>query len=113
MQVLVPCGISGGTTTLRSVGVGLITVCRFFVRAFISTVADELCVASWSRAQSSLRGLCHLLIICSVPLLGLLLSHVSVPLISKIPPIGSSGSQAVSPSISMFVTLHSTFAFAS
>ena len=76
------CGISGGTTTPRSVGVGMITVCRFFICAFISTVEDELCVASRSRAPSSLCGLGHLLTFCSVPLLGLLLSHLSMPLIS-------------------------------
>ena len=94
--------VSGDTTTLTSVFSVLITVCLFFVSAFVSTVVDELSTAPWTRATSSLfltntvssRGLCHLLTLCFPPIVRLLLQHLSVLLISN-PPTGSSVSQGV------------------
>ena len=61
MQILESCGISGGTMTLCSVGVPLLRLLLPLVPLV------EL-----------VRGLCHLLTLCSVPLLGLLLQHLSM-----------------------------------
>ena len=70
MQVFASCGISGGTMTLCSVGVPLL-------RLSLSLV--EL-----------VRGPCHLLTLCSVPLLEFLLQHLSIPLVLLIPMVSSS-----------------------
>ena len=79
IQILESSGTPGGTTILTS-------VC-----SLISTVLSELSAAPWTRAPSSLvltgvvssRGLCHLLTLCSSPLLGPLLQHPTVLLISN------------------------------